>query len=99
MGKTNWWIAVHHLYIMKVKVGVSICSTTGTKGLHSLSVNIVVAGTSLCTNAGSSFLLSHCNYSGSMDISMHMHIFSYCTFFFFVSGLTKISTSFKLSCQ
>ena len=80
MGKTNWWKAVHHLYIMKVKVGVSICSTTGTKGLHSLSVNIVVAGTSLCTNA---FLLSHCNYSGSMDISTHMHIFSYCTMSFF----------------
>ena len=72
---------------MKVKVGVC---------LHSLSVNIVVAGTSLCTNAGSPFLLSHCNYSGSTHISTHMH---YCTMSFFVSGLTKISTSFKLSCQ
>ena len=71
MGKTNWWIAVHHLYIMKVKVGVC---------LHSLSVNIVVAGTSLCTNAGSPFLLSHCNYSGSTHISTHMH---YCTMSFF----------------
>ena len=91
MGKTNWWIAVHHLYIMKVKVGVSICNTTGTKGLR---VNTVVAGTSLCTDAGSSFLLSHCNYSGSMDISTHVHIFYYCTMSFFVSGLTKINTNF-----
>ena len=70
------------------------CVNMQYKGLHSLSVNIVVAGTSLCTNAGSSFLLSHCNYSGSMDICTHVHIFSYCTMSFFVSGLTKINTSF-----